>query len=126
MVVWYGIRCMWCNVLQVTFDKVRVPVENRIGDEGMGFKYMVDVMNGERMVAVVTSIRSTACRPTFPAALSCRVLSSSFFFFPPTALPSLLLLFISACLPLTLSALVSEVIKRVGTHACRCISSILR
>eukprot|EP00808_Paulinella_micropora_P020153 g78775.t1 len=45
------------NTALVTFDKVLVPVENLIGEEGLGFKYMVDVMNGERMTSLIGSCR---------------------------------------------------------------------
>lgn len=38
------------NTTLVTFNDVMVPVGNLIGKEGKGFKYMVDVMNGERLI----------------------------------------------------------------------------
>lgn len=35
----------------------KVPVEYRIGKENMGFMYLVDVMNGERMYGIIGSAR---------------------------------------------------------------------
>ena len=35
---------------EVFFDKLRVPVENLIGEEGKGFKYILDGMNAERIL----------------------------------------------------------------------------
>jgi alkylation response protein AidB-like acyl-CoA dehydrogenase len=35
---------------EVFFDDLEVPVENRIGDEGMGFRYILDGMNAERIL----------------------------------------------------------------------------
>lgn len=45
------------NTTRVVFDDVKVPVENLIGKEGMGFYMMADVMNGERMVGVISACR---------------------------------------------------------------------
>lgn len=45
------------NTTRVTFDDVKVPVENLVGKEGMGFPMMADVMNGERFVAVISATR---------------------------------------------------------------------
>jgi len=45
------------NTTRVMFEDVLVPVENLIGKEGFGFKMMADVMNWERFVAVVSSVR---------------------------------------------------------------------
>jgi acyl-CoA dehydrogenase len=36
------------NTTEVFFDQLRVPVENLIGDEGNGFRYILDGMNAER------------------------------------------------------------------------------
>jgi acyl-CoA dehydrogenase len=35
---------------ELFFDKLRVPVENLIGEEGEGFKYILDGMNAERIL----------------------------------------------------------------------------
>lgn len=45
------------NTTLVVFEDVKVPVEYLIGEEGLGFYYLVDVMNGERMYAVVSAAR---------------------------------------------------------------------
>jgi acyl-CoA dehydrogenase len=36
---------------EVFFDNLKVPVENLIGEEGNGFKYILDGMNAERILA---------------------------------------------------------------------------
>ena len=38
------------NTCEVFFDNLEVPAENLIGDEGQGFKYIVDSMNAERIL----------------------------------------------------------------------------
>jgi alkylation response protein AidB-like acyl-CoA dehydrogenase len=38
------------NTTEVFFDGARVPVENLIGEEGKGFKYILDGMNAERIL----------------------------------------------------------------------------
>ena len=38
------------NTNQVFFDDLRVPVENLIGEEGKGFRYILDGMNAERVL----------------------------------------------------------------------------
>lgn len=45
------------NTTRLVFDDVKVPVENLIGKEGMGFYMMADVMNGERMFALQSATR---------------------------------------------------------------------
>jgi acyl-CoA dehydrogenase len=35
---------------EVFFDELEVPAENRIGEEGMGFRYILDGMNAERIL----------------------------------------------------------------------------
>ncbi len=35
---------------ELFFDQLRVPVENRIGEEGKGFRYIIDGMNAERIL----------------------------------------------------------------------------
>lgn len=50
----------WCgNTSMVIFENVKVPVEYLIGEEGMGFMYLVDVMNWERMVAITGTARGS-------------------------------------------------------------------
>jgi len=46
------------NTTLITFDDVKVPVENLIGDEGMGMMIMASAMNGERFVACVGPLRA--------------------------------------------------------------------
>mmetsp|Transcript_4237 Transcript_4237/g.11836 ORF Transcript_4237/g.11836 Transcript_4237/m.11836 type:complete len:414 (-) Transcript_4237:810-2051(-) len=55
------------NTALVSFEDVKVPVEYLIGDEGMGFPYLVDVMNGERLVAIIGVIRG--CRSCIQIAI---------------------------------------------------------
>lgn len=38
------------NTTEVFFDGLEVPAENRIGEEGMGFRYILDGMNAERIL----------------------------------------------------------------------------
>ncbi|MBE0624048.1 MAG: acyl-CoA/acyl-ACP dehydrogenase [Burkholderiales bacterium] len=38
------------NTTEVFFDNVEVPVENLIGEEGLGFRYILDGMNAERIL----------------------------------------------------------------------------
>jgi acyl-CoA dehydrogenase len=38
------------STTEVFFDEVEVPAENRIGEEGMGFRYILDGMNAERIL----------------------------------------------------------------------------
>jgi acyl-CoA dehydrogenase len=38
------------NTCEVFIDNLEVPVENRIGEEGKGFRYVVDSMNAERIL----------------------------------------------------------------------------
>ena len=38
------------NTCEVFFDNLEVPAENLIGEEGQGFKYIVDSMNAERIL----------------------------------------------------------------------------
>ena len=45
------------NTTLVVFEDVRVPVEYLVGEEGMGFMYLVDVMNGERMYGIIGPAR---------------------------------------------------------------------
>ncbi len=41
---------------ELFFDKLRVPVENLIGEEGEGFKYILDGMNAERILIAAECI----------------------------------------------------------------------
>lgn len=40
----------------VYFDDVRLPVENRIGEEGKGFEYLFDNLNSERVMTAASTI----------------------------------------------------------------------
>ncbi|ADP19980.1 acyl-CoA dehydrogenase, N-terminal domain protein 25 (plasmid) [Achromobacter xylosoxidans A8] len=58
---------MWCSdTAQIFFDEVRVPVRNRIGEEGMGFIYQMKQFQEERLgaaarrLAAVQLIEETA------------------------------------------------------------------
>ena len=45
------------DTAQIFFDGVRVPVRNRIGEEGKGFVYQMEQFQEERMVAAAISLR---------------------------------------------------------------------
>jgi acyl-CoA dehydrogenase len=38
------------STTEVFFDELEVPLENRVGEEGMGFRYILDGMNAERIL----------------------------------------------------------------------------
>jgi alkylation response protein AidB-like acyl-CoA dehydrogenase len=38
------------STTEVFFDELEIPIENRIGEEGMGFRYILDGMNAERIL----------------------------------------------------------------------------
>lgn len=44
------------HTAQVFFDNLRVPVENRIGEEGKGFRYLLDGLNAERILIAAESV----------------------------------------------------------------------
>jgi acyl-CoA dehydrogenase len=44
------------NATEVFFDSLRVPFENLIGEEGMGFRYILDSMNAERILVASEAI----------------------------------------------------------------------
>src|SRR5262245_5683222 len=44
------------NTCEVFFDNVEVPAENLIGQEGQGFRYIVDSMNAERILIASESL----------------------------------------------------------------------
>ncbi len=48
------------NATEVFFDGARVPAENLIGEEGKGFKYILDGMNAERILVSSRSDRRRA------------------------------------------------------------------
>lgn len=54
----------WCNqpTAMVYFENCRVPVTNRVGDEGMGFKIALNALNGGRVNIAACSLGgATAC-----------------------------------------------------------------
>ncbi len=44
------------NTTEIFIDQLRVPAENRIGEEGKGFRYILDGMNAERIIAASEAI----------------------------------------------------------------------
>ena len=44
------------NTTEVFFDKLRVPAENLIGEEGKGFRYILDGMNAERILVASEAV----------------------------------------------------------------------
>ncbi len=44
------------HTTELFFDGVRVPAANRIGDEGKGFRYILDGMNAERILIAAESV----------------------------------------------------------------------
>ena len=44
------------HTTEIFFDGLRVPAANRIGEEGMGFRYILDGMNAERILIAAESI----------------------------------------------------------------------
>ena len=44
------------NTTEIFIDNMKVPVENRIGEEGKGFRYILDGMNAERIIAASEAI----------------------------------------------------------------------
>jgi acyl-CoA dehydrogenase len=47
----------WCSdTAQIHFERVRVPVANRLGEEGAGFKAIMDNFNGERLMLAAASL----------------------------------------------------------------------
>jgi len=46
------------NTTLVNFEDVKVPVENLIGQEGMGFMVMATAMNGERLIGCMGALRA--------------------------------------------------------------------
>lgn len=49
------------NTTLVHFEDVKVPVENLIGMEGMGFMVMATAMNGERLIGCMGALRAARC-----------------------------------------------------------------
>jgi acyl-CoA dehydrogenase len=46
------------NTTEIFIENLKVPVENRIGEEGQGFRYILDGMNAERIIAASEMIGS--------------------------------------------------------------------
>ena len=47
----------WCSdTAQIHFERVRVPVAHRLGEEGAGFKAIMDNFNGERLMLAAASL----------------------------------------------------------------------
>jgi acyl-CoA dehydrogenase len=44
------------NTTEVFFESLRVPMENLIGEEGKGFRYILDSMNAERILVASEAI----------------------------------------------------------------------
>ncbi len=44
------------NTTEVFFDNLRVPAENLIGEEGSGFRYILDGMNAERILVATEAL----------------------------------------------------------------------
>ena len=47
------------NTTEIFMENMKVPVENRIGEEGKGFRYILDGMNAERIIAASEAIGDT-------------------------------------------------------------------
>ncbi len=47
------------NTTEIFIDNLKVPVANRIGEEGKGFRYILDGMNAERIIAASEAIGDT-------------------------------------------------------------------
>jgi len=56
------------NTTLVNFEDVKIPVENLVGAEGMGFMVMATAMNGERLIGCAGAIR--AARTCISEAIS--------------------------------------------------------
>src|SRR3546814_16457297 len=57
---------------EVFFDNLEVPVENLIGEEGKGFRYILDGMNAERILIAAECIRSEERRVGKECVSTCR------------------------------------------------------
>ena len=47
------------NTTEIFIDNMKVPAANRIGEEGKGFRYILDGMNAERIIAASEAIGDT-------------------------------------------------------------------
>ncbi len=52
----------WCSdTAQIHFDRVRVPASHLLGEEGAGFKAIMDNFNGERLMLAAASLGFAQC-----------------------------------------------------------------
>ena len=61
---------------EVFFDDLRIPAENLIGEEGQGFRYILDGMNAERILLAAEALGDARwflrnARSTTPTSASC-------------------------------------------------------
>lgn len=55
---------------ELFIDDLRIPVEDRVGEEGQGFRYLLDGLNPERMLIAAEALgigRASSTRPSSTA-----------------------------------------------------------